>query len=366
MDLDTDELGTAVSYFIMYAEAAAAATLSTQSSTQEPSSVTVTQSKPGNNDGDHEFWLEDEWTEHEMAEAHQKLEEAQPLCDVRSSSARGAFFIRKFEEAAGENWDAFYSRNQTNFFKDRHYLHKAFPDEVGPLYSLESEKTSQISAEQVGDEKFVIMEIGCGVGNAILPLLERKRTVSIRGKQKQVVAWGLDFASVAIDLLKKDERFVAASGEDRAYANVWDITEPPPAYDIVSISDVSILLFCLSAISPEKMLDAAKHAASTLKPGGTLVFRDYGRYDEAQMKLGTSRAKRIGDNFYVKSDGTRCYYFDLLDLKRLFGEEGARLEILELKYLRRNYRNREMSRTRRRVWVQGRFRKPSIHQSRQV
>ena len=114
------------------------------------------------------------------------------------------------------------------------------------------------------------------------------------------------------------------------------------------------------------MLDAAKHAASTLKPGGTLVFRDYGRYDEAQMKLGTSRAKRIGDNFYVKSDGTRCYYFDLPDLKRLFGEEGARLEILELKYLRRNYRNREMSRTRRRVWVQGRFRKPSIHQSRQV
>jgi len=36
------------------------------------------------------------------------------------------------------------------------------------------------------------------------------------------------------------------------------------------------------------------------------------------MKLGTSKGKKLGENFYVKHDGTRCYYFDLEDLRWLF------------------------------------------------
>ena len=105
------------------------------------------------------------------------------------------------------------------------------------------------------------------------------------------------------------------------------------------------------------MKTAARNVAATLKPGGVLVLRDYGRYDEAQLKLGVSRAKRLGENFYVKSDGTRCFYFDLQHLEQLLVEE-AGLEALELKYVRRIYQNRAKDEQRRRVWVQGRFRKP--------
>ena len=38
--------------------------------------------------------------------------------------------------------------------------------------------------------------------------------------------------------------------------------------------------------------------------------------------------------------------------------EGAGLEVLQLKYVQRLYKNRADDATRRRVWVQARFRKP--------
>jgi methyltransferase-like protein 6 len=102
---------------------------------------------------------------------------------------------------------------------------------------------------------------------------------------------------------------------------------------------------------------AAQNVIRTLKPGGTLLFRDYGRYDEAQIKLGTSRGKELGENYYRKHDGTTCYYFALEDLERLFGTD---LKVLELRYLRQAFRNRAEQQERRRVWVQGRFQKPKI------
>ena len=78
------------------------------------------------------------------------------------------------------------------------------------------------------------------------------------------------------------------------------------------------------------------------------------------MKLGMGD-KELGDNFYRKGDGTGCYYFELDDLKDLFVNKDAndnKLELLELDYIQRVYRNRGDGTTRRRVWIQGRFRKP--------
>ena len=183
------------------------------------------------------------------------------------------------------------------------------------------------------------------LGTPSSPLMEAKPTWTI---------YGFDLSSVAIDLLRQDPRFIQAG--PRAHAHVWDIasTDPPPP-TMTTMADLGTLLFCLSAIHPDHMVRAMQNVVSTLKPGGILLFRDYGRYDEAQLKLGTARGQRLADNFYVKTDGTKCYYFTLEDMQTLCDKSG--LKVLALQYIQRVYWNRAQDQQRRRVWVQGRFQK---------
>ncbi len=46
-----------------------------------------------------------------------------------------------------------------------------------------------------------------------------------------------------------------------------------------------------------------------LRPDGLLLFRDYGLYDHAMLRF--SAGHKLSDNFYVRQDGTRAYYFSL-------------------------------------------------------
>lgn len=294
----TDELSTAIAYYQLF-----------HSLQREEEDKPQTQ----------QAWAEDRWTDDDTFRVESMLEKNKAKCRVNST------LVQRYEKEAAKSWNRFYQRHQTNFFKDRHYLPKDFPND----FNEDIPKT--------------LVEIGCGVGNCILPLLEQFPKWTI---------WGFDLSQVGVHLMMQDDRFTGAG--DRAGAGVWDISNTDEPNPSSGVSDITTLLFCLSAISPSKMTTACNNVMKTLKPGGILIFRDYGRYDEAQLKLGSSRAKLLAENFYVKSDGTRCYYFDLDDVKRLF----TGLEILELSYLRRVYENRLEQGQRRRVWVQGRFRKP--------
>ncbi|KAG7362077.1 methyltransferase domain containing protein [Nitzschia inconspicua] len=301
-----------------------------------------------------DFWTEDVWTMEDEEMAQETLQSHLEKCTIPTNHISSSNNDGHAGDYDANAWDQFYTDHGTRFFKDRHYLEKTFPEEFVQPFIDESTNTD-VQHKSISKSARTLVEIGCGVGNAILPLTEPDND----GRRWDVIH-GLDISQQAIQLLQQDERFIAfnKSGATKSprqaiFGHVCDISRDLPRC-CNGISDVTTLLFCLSAIDPSFMPNAVKNVASTLKPGGRLVFRDYGRYDEAQMKLGTSRSKRIKDNFYQKHDGTKCYYFTLEEVTHLFGSI-AGLEIVEVKYLRRLYTNKGTGQRRRRVWVQGRF-----------
>lgn len=110
-----------------------------------------------------------------------------------------------------------------------------------------------------------------------------------------------------------------------------------------------------------------------LKPGGTICFRDYGRYDMTQLRF--KKERLLDDNFYIRGDGTRVYFFEegtpgcppvshrsvcqwtaltVAELEEMFSD----FVIEQLLVDRRLLVNRQNLKKMYRVWYQGRFRKP--------
>ena len=90
------------------------------------------------------------------------------------------FQQNKFEKEAKKNWDLFYKRNTTNFFKDRHWITREFP---GLLRAI----------SEIDHSSPVLLEVGCGVGNTVFPLLEENTALFIHA---------CDFSTRAIDFVK--------------------------------------------------------------------------------------------------------------------------------------------------------------------
>jgi methyltransferase-like protein 6 len=217
-----------------------------------------------------------------------------------------------------------------------------FPD-LAPSSSSSSEENKENIQNDKPKRRKRLLEVGCGVGNAALPLLEVNPLLDI-------VA--IDFADSAITLLKTQPLY----DPTRCFESVCDITKDPlpnEAFENGGV-DFALFMFCLSALHPDKMKDAVAKIASAIRPGGKIFFRDYGRYDQAQLRFKSGH--KLQENFYVRQDNTRAYYFTTEEIQDLFTSCG--LEVVENEYIRRQYVNRQQSVVRFRVWVHGIFQKP--------
>ncbi|KAJ1136615.1 hypothetical protein NDU88_003030 [Pleurodeles waltl] len=346
----------------------------------------------------HNAWDNVKWSKEQEAAAQKKVQEnSEQLLPPEKQN--------EYEVGAHGFWDKFYSIHENRFFKDRHWLFTEFP-ELAPNQSrgktekstldnlsskgtgigctgqrlcckgealgttaasaqnftcntstqkleatFESTGTPAIEDLKLSDEDFPgssasyrILEVGCGVGNTVFPILKTNNDPGL-------FVYCCDFSTAAVDLVKGSENY----DPSRCFAFVHDVSDeqnsfPMPAEGV----DIIILIFVLSAILPDKMLGVLRRLSQLLKPGGQILLRDYGRYDMAQLRFKKGRC--LSENFYVRGDGTRVYFFTQDELDRLL--TGAGLEKVQNVIDRRLQVNRGKQLTMYRVWIQCKYRKP--------
>ncbi|XP_051014824.1 tRNA N(3)-methylcytidine methyltransferase METTL2A [Acomys russatus] len=338
----------------------------------------------------HNAWDNVEWSEEQAAAAERKVQEnsSQLVCPEKQVD---------YEVNAHKYWNDFYKIHENGFFKDRHWLFTEFPElapnhnhltglplekqrsevskrrssrdgpgltdqhtspctshgcetQVPPMEETVTQKLShlEICANEFpgSSATYRILEVGCGVGNTVFPILQTNNDPNL-------FVYCCDFSATAIELVKTNSEY----DPSRCLAFVHDLCDGDQIYPVPRDSlDVIVLIFVLSAIVPDKMQEAINRLSRLLKPGGVMLLRDYGRYDMAQLRF--KKGQCLSGNFYVRGDGTRVYFFTQDELDALFTAAG--LEKVQNLVDRRLQVNRGKQLTMYRVWIQCKYTKPLL------
>ncbi|NWY51890.1 METL2 protein, partial [Chionis minor] len=209
------------------------------------------------------------------------------------------------------------------------------------------EELGRLESFPGSDATYRILEVGCGAGNSVFPILK------VLCNTPGTFLYCCDFASGAVELVKSHSSYNSAWCSAFVH-DVCDDALPYPFPD--EILDVILLVFVLSTIHPDRMQGVVNRLAKLLKPGGMLLFRDYGRYDTAQLRF--KKGHCLSENFYVRGDGTRVYFFTKDEVWNMFNLAG----LTEVQNLvdRRLQVNRKKKVKMQRVWIQSKFQKPLL------
>ena len=196
------------------------------------------------------------------------------------------------------SWDAFHRQHSgAAFFKARRYLVAEFPQLLGKR-----------------GQELTVLELGCGNGSSCLPLLLANPAV-------RVVA--CDFAAAAVAATRSavlragvsEDRFVAfeadpsaasADGFAAALAAAVSLAGWPP----LTRFDAVLAVFVLSALPPARVPAFLASACSVLRPGGCLLARDYGTFDQAHLRFSPEAACDDSGRLFLRQDGTLARFFD--------------------------------------------------------
>lgn len=250
---------------------------------------------------DDDVFKHNAWDHAEWGEDH--LQYARDLIAKQHENPVKDFDKQMYNANPAKYWDIFYRNNRENFFKDRRWLEIEFPS-LFEVTSLEYE------------QPVTILEIGCGAGNTFYPVLSQNQN-------PQLKIFACDYLKVAVDLVKANPDFEPNHSKEIAYSSVWDLANPdgiiPEDLEDNSV-DFVIMIFVFSALHPEQWTHAVNNLAKCLKPGGQILFRDYGRYDLAQVRF--KKGRLLDENFYIRGDGTRVYFFTEEELRDIFCKNG--------------------------------------------
>lgn len=265
---------------------------------------------------DHNSWDDVPWDEEKAMEAESK---------VSAQLAASPHLAREdipVDLEAESKWNAFYSQHNRWFFKDRNWLSSEFPE----LFQSDQ----------------VILEVGCGAGNTMWPILR---------ETNQTMIHGCDISQKAVDLVKGYREFdptrMTCFQHDLGDADQWFDGLAEGSVDVV------VLIFVLSALHPDRLPTAISKLYRVLKPGGLILFRDYGRLDLTQLRFKPDRL--IRPDLYLRGDGTAVHYFTTEELDERFTAAG--FKVISNEVDRRLLVNRFRRLTMYRVWMQAKFQK---------
>ncbi|KAF2832057.1 S-adenosyl-L-methionine-dependent methyltransferase [Ophiobolus disseminans] len=213
------------------------------------------------------------------------------------------FDRKRFNDNPEKWWNVFYKNNKTNFFKNRKWLSQEFPilGEIG----------------REDGPAATILEVGAGAGNSAFPILQNSTN-------KRLKIHACDFSKKAVELIRAHELY----NPEYIQADVWDVASSPDSENgglplglQEGSVDVVLMIFIFSALNPRQWDQAVRNVWKVLKPGGQVLFRDYGRGDLAQVRF--KKGRWMEENFYVRGDGTRVYFFDLPELESIWSGKKA-------------------------------------------
>jgi tRNAThr (cytosine32-N3)-methyltransferase len=248
----------------------------------------------------------------------------------------------RFNSDPAKWWNNFYKNNTANFFKDRKWLQQEFP------------VLSEITKPDAGP--ITVLEVGAGAGNTAFPILAHNENPSFK-------IHACDFSKKAVEVIRANEAYDTKNIQ----ADVWDAAgdELPEGLEEGSV-DVVIMIFIFSALSPSQWDQCVQNIYKVLKPGGEVLFRDYGRGDLAQVRF--KKGRYLEENFYIRGDGTRVYFFEKDELVKIWTGENVEasngekqsnyFEVIDMGVDKRLLVNRAKQLKMYRCWLQGRFHKP--------
>ncbi|XP_078175361.1 methyltransferase family protein [Carex rostrata] len=267
-----------------------------------------------------------------------------------------------------DSWRRFHRRHSTaRFFKERRYLLKEFPELLSCHDSVK------------------VIEVGCGNGSTVLPILRARESIVVYACDcsEEIIEKAKEIVVAAKSITQKD-RFIpfvldfshnefpewlfCTSCQNSSSAKSINSENSHENEEHINLStlegnrccvggvDFVTLIFTLSAVPFNKMRSVIQKCSSVLKPGGLILFRDYGVYDMTMLRFPPEQ--KVGFREYIRSDGTLSYFFSLDVTRDLFCEAG--LTEVELEYCCVRSVNRRTGKEMRRVWVHGKFQKPVL------